>query len=180
MAFGEMRRRFAPKGMQTQPAAADELLIITPADGRRKYRSAPILDEEPIYTPSLPTSVTSADAARYLWVVDEDDVPHALERCPWAMKLKASRLKHSNLTGGSSAYFGGEIWFVDSRTLIINFCSGRYGANSTADQPRIDATVQALVEDGYRVATTGADAENGYLSSRLLVAEPTYLDAMDG
>ena len=180
MGFDGLRKRFALRPMQRPHQAEDELAVVGPADGRRTYQPAPIDEVGLVRTPSLPQSNESADRARYLWVIDQTDVPHALELCEWARSLSSQRLKHSNLTGGSPAYFGGELWFVDPQTLIINFCSGRYGASSQADSAIMDATVQALLEDGYRVATTGRDEENGFLSSRILLGPPAYQSASDG
>ncbi len=125
----------------------------------------------------LPTNTSSANAARYLWVLDAVDLPHAFEHCKWSRGLRSGRLKHSNLTAGGPAYSGGELWFMDANTIIINFCSGRYGAE---DQGTIRTIVDALRHDGYRVATTGIDAESGYASSRILIGAPKFEDGLYG
>ncbi len=168
-----------PRSMRISPSSVDEVLRIEPEDGRLTYQAAPVNKLIVSFAQRLPISDESANEKRYLWVVSNDDAPHALEFCAWATTLSAKKLKHSNLTGGGEAYIGGELWFVDDRTVILNFCSGRYGATSRADLPIMEATICALLKDGYRVATTGPDFENGYPSSKLLTSDPIYMEPVD-
>lgn len=186
MGFDRFRTRFKPRPMLIAANSSLELRVLDTKDGRRNYAPAPAAEDVTL-TESLPRSEPSAATSRYLWVIDDDDTPHALETCLWAaaLGLAEGKIKHSNLTGGDPAYFGGELWFVNSSTIVINFCSGRYGLGlgrdlDASDQERVEATIDALLEDGYTVATTGADPEDGWPSARLLIGEPEYRRREDG
>lgn len=186
MSFDELRSRFQPLEMRIEANNDDELKIIQPGAGRLAYHEPPVDPAAVSFAQSLPTSVESAAPERYLWVVDRADVPHALEHCDWASQLESGCLKHSNLTGGAAAFFGGELWFIDEKSIVINFCSGRYGAgpiegpNAADDEARMAATVAALIEDGYRVATTGQDLESGFLSAPIMIGPIVWQDATNG
>ncbi len=182
MSFTDVRNTFPLKAMRIVPNHADENLLMPTQHGRRRYAPAPAdplglqLAQQP------PTHTEAADESRYLWVITTEDVPHAFERCSWARSLNTDHklLKHSNLTEGRPAHCGGELWFVNESQIIINFCSGRYGATSDADEPLMEAIIDALVYDGYQVCHTGTDKESGYPSSKLLIGCPVYRARQDG
>jgi hypothetical protein len=163
MPFEDLRKRFSDREMQSDAVNIDELRQMAPEDGLLSYIAV-----------SLPQTRDSAKRSRYLWVLTATDLPYALELCVWAKTLESGMLKHSNLTGGGRAYIGGELWFVSEDRLVINFCSGRYGARDDGDMELAGAIIEALVEDGYAVATTGRDEEQGFPSSRVLIGQPEY------
>jgi hypothetical protein len=69
---------------------------------------------------------------RYLWIINHNGLFIILEN---TQNLDASRkvVCHSNITKGEKALQGGELWFLSASNLIINYKSGRYGAE-TEDQ----------------------------------------------
>ncbi len=91
-----------------------------------------------------------------LWVVRGDDVVHAEERCEFATGLESKVIKHTNLTGGTPAFSGGELMFLDAETVVVNGCSGRYGPRNKAE---LQHAVRAFAESGYRVWSMGFDEE---------------------
>ena len=68
--------------------------------------------------------------SRYLWIIDEfgnlsiiletTSNPEAARKC----------VCHSNMTGGREALQGGEVWFLSPKSIVLNFRSGRYGAET--------------------------------------------------
>jgi hypothetical protein len=160
--------------MKIPPNNPDELTLMMPDDGRYSYQAAPIVHPLSCCA-ALPTNIQEAEAtATYLWVLDGSDVPHALERGDWGILRASGALKHSNLTGGNPAYLGGEAWFIDPATMAINFDSGRYGIWDHSEAPIAEAFVEALIDDGYRVATPEPPLEgkNPYL--RYIYGNPVF------
>ena len=52
----------------------------------------------------------------YLWVIDYRGIPYLIES---RMDILDRHLpKHTNLTGGKSAYIGGELWFSDANSIL--------------------------------------------------------------
>jgi hypothetical protein len=109
-------------------------------------------------TPSSEAAtLTQADvAAKRLWAVRQDDVVYAEELCPFGRTLETGVIKHTNLTGGNSAYGGGELLWQDERTLILNGQSGRYGIRSSDEMTAVSV---AFRKSGYHVWSMGYDAE---------------------
>lgn len=87
---------------------------------------------------------------RYLWIINDDGLFLQLEATP---NPKAARkcLCHTNLTAGKKAYQGGELWFVKNDAVVINFSSGRYGAD---ENDQMDAVVEYFEQVGYTVMET--------------------------
>ncbi len=94
-----------------------------------------------------------------LWVVREADVAYAPETCAFGNGLKSKVIKHSNLTGGGSAYSGGEILMLNENTIALNGCSGRYGPRS---EDELLSVANAFKNSGYTVWCTGFDVEAGF------------------
>lgn len=94
--------------------------------------------------------------AAHLWVVRDDDVAHAEERCAFGAALESGIIKHTNLTGGKPAFSGGELVFLDAVTIVVNGCSGRYGPRSKSEMQDV---ARAFAESGYAVWSMGFDDE---------------------
>lgn len=92
----------------------------------------------------------------HLWVVRTDDVVHVPEQCDFGARLASGVVKHTNLTGGTAAFCGGELLFLEDGTIVVNGCSGRYGPRNRAE---LDQIVIAFVESGYGVWSMGFDEE---------------------
>jgi hypothetical protein len=162
--------------MKRKPANSDELKQMTSADGMMDLPAAPADSGQLQVVTQLPDTESAAANARYLWVVRSDDLPLALEECSWGKSLESGTIKHSNLTGGAPAHSGGEIWFCDERTIIVNADSGRYGADSPQE---LEDFVAALRDCGYRVASMGFDIENRTKPNSVLIGDPVWLEPTD-
>lgn len=139
----------------------DECIQMTDGDGLRYLENGPIpLDAElPFLQPPLIDDARADDV--HLWVVRTEDVPFALEKNTFAnakIGLTQHKIKHSNLTGGGSAYCGGEILFLDENILVLSGRSGRYGPKSEAEMYSV---AKAFRESGYYVLSMGWDGEAG-------------------
>lgn len=63
----------------------------------------------------------------YLWVIDKQGEILILLEQTINEKSPRGHICHTNITGGEPAYQGGEMWFIDNTTIVINQKSGRYG-----------------------------------------------------
>ena len=85
-------------------------------------------------------------ATKYIWVITSKGIFIAHEETQGHPNRFRTGLCHSNLTGGKKAYQGGELWFLNDDSIVINFYSGRYGAE-TEEQKR--AVVNYFYSVGY-------------------------------
>lgn len=130
----------------------DQVKQMNPLDGLQQWTDGPGLVERP----SPPLLDRNQTQAARLWVVREDDVAHAEEHCNFGTSLESGVIKHTNLTGGKAAYSGGELLFIDEKTIVVNGCSGRYGPRSKTE---LHQAVLAFAESGYGVWSMGFDEE---------------------
>lgn len=134
----------------------DQRKLLTTEEGLREFDEAP--NEEAAWAPT-PRSEEGAALNRHLWVVTKASVPYALESSPFSQTLESRVIKHTNLTGAKPAITGGEMWFVDGATIIINGCSGRYGPQS---EEQLRSAALAFKSCGFQV---------GYIGYNELLAE---------
>lgn len=130
----------------------NDALQMTEADGLEAW-----VDGEAGTEPEEPGVVAPTPDNLRLWVVTPDDVLHASEECEFARRLgpgSADAVKHSNLTGGGSAYAGGELFFLCEGAIVINGSSGRY---RIATEDEMAAVEKAFTESGYTVWSMGFD-----------------------
>lgn len=137
---------------------SDECTQLTPVGGLLTLRDGPVEAGKP--TPAeLPPLIDDARSNDIcLWVVSSESVPYALEQCDFARNaigLEQNKIKHSNLTGGGPAHCGGEILFLDDRTVAITGRSGRFGPKSAEE---MEAVSKAFCRSGYHVLSMGWDA----------------------
>lgn len=90
----------------------------------------PITGQNSIKPTTLPVSIITEDRptlGKYLWIIDEQGLKVIPESTP---NPYADRkvVCHTNITGGSPALQGGELWFGDDGSVYLNYKSGRYGA----------------------------------------------------
>lgn len=117
------------------------------------------------------------ETKKYLWIIRQIAVPVGLENGPTGRGIAdRQRLSHTNLTGGSAAYCGGELWFRDQSSIALNGGSGRYPPNSLDE---LDAAVHALRCAGYSVACCGWDDERDG-PSRFWRVDESWLGPIDG
>ncbi len=113
--------------------------------------------------PSSIADVNQCNSSKYLWVVALTTFPAALENPSNKITLKGGRLTHTNLTGGVNAHTAGELWFCDSRTIMINGGSSRYTPRSSDELLSVAQTIKSAAEfAGYEVsvASLGWDDES--------------------
>lgn len=97
------------------------------------------------------------DGQKYLWLIGEADVPYSLEKGPLGLSTQRRKLSHTNLSGGSNAHCGGELWFADAERVVMNGGSGRYCPRSAAE---LECIADCMRLAGYKVVSCGWDDEN--------------------
>lgn len=168
-AFSEYRTKYPARPPDlTRMRYEDELREIAKEEGLRELTIAPALDDVRRGMP--PTSSETSDPNKYLWAVEVDRLPFALEDLS-DVSLQRGRLAHTNLTGGRNAHASGEVWFVDVDAIIINGGSSRYPPRSSEELGAIASSFKAC---GYKVASMGwDDGING--PARLLRGSPEWI-----
>lgn len=147
-ALDEFRSRYDARPPEWAPTGL-EGLALTAADGVRMLGPAPARD---VAFGKPPSSRNGACDNRYLWVIDASGVPHVLES---PMQVVGGTLpKHTNLTGGGTAYLGGELWFESASKIYVSGGSGRYPPTS---ETRLDDAVCIFRQFGYNATSLGWD-----------------------
>lgn len=150
-AFAGYRETYPPRLPDlSEITFEDETRQLTTEEGLRNFNVPPCTDV--IFSPP-PTKDGEAAAQKYLWVVSSRSIPFALELLP-SISFKRGRLAHTNLTGGQEAHCGGEVWFIDFTSIVINGGSGRYRPRSPDE---LESAAKAFKESGYKVASMGWD-----------------------
>lgn len=99
---------------------------------------------------------TSRPAATHIWLVLYEDVRLALEEGTSGRTTARGRLAHTNLSGGSPAFAGGELWFRDESSVWLTGGSGRYPPRSAEELDDLSAAYRAA---GFTVCCAGWDSE---------------------
>ncbi len=89
-----------------------------------------------------------ADQQKYLWLVRQENVLLGPEFGPSGLATARKRLSHTNLSGGAEAHAGGELWFKDDCSIVMNGGSSRYEPRSAEE---LRALAVGFVTAGYRV-----------------------------
>lgn len=84
---------------------------------------------------------------RYLWIIDSNGVYFLIEKTP-NDEAQRKKVCHSNITKGKKALQGGELWFIGVKHIVLNFRSGRYGAENL-DQEK--AVIEYFKFLGFKV-----------------------------
>lgn len=128
-----------------------------PHSDRKMGPGEDVFFEEAIYNATdngYPQDVIRTDinnllpTSKYIWVISTFGLFIAFEATPNHPNKNRDTLCHSNLTGGKRAYQGGELWFLDDGTVVINYRSGRYGADIDNEQQKA-AVIQYFQSVGY-------------------------------
>ena len=91
---------------------------------------------------------------KYIWVITGTGLFMVFENTKGPNRNR-SGLCHSNITGGKRAYQGGELCFCRDGSLVLNFRSGRYGAETDTQKAAVVDYFHAV---GYQTAVV-ADEE---------------------
>lgn len=169
MHFGTYRERFPIRRplFRSEPHE-DELRPITTDEGLAFLTPAPASGMK---TGEPPRARGESADSKYLWVVRPDLVPHALEQGENRAVLHRGYLAHTNLTEGRPSHCGGEMWFPDADTVVLNGGSGRYPPDSLEELSEVALAFRAC---GFRVAHMGYDEETAQCA-RFLRGEPQWL-----
>src|SRR5690242_4945869 len=102
---GRAAKQLAPDQIANQ----DQIKPMSNDDGLKLWQDGPVKEDEAPEASRPPMFTAEDDAKKMLWVVQAEDVPYAPETCEFGKKLESRVIKHSNLTGGATAYSGGEM-----------------------------------------------------------------------
>jgi hypothetical protein len=130
----------------------DEKRLLAAPDGVRELSKPPATDLEV----GDPPESFGGGSNKYLWVILPDSLPYVLESGELGKSLSRGAVSHTNLTGGTEAHCGGELWFRDGSSFWICGGSSRYRPRSKAE---LFAVVTAFRGWGYQVASFGWDHE---------------------
>ncbi len=157
MTLDEFCKKYPPNAPRKAADNESELRLLTEEEGMR-YLGHPPAETTTSASPRLSPDVRQG---RHLWVFRETLIPYLLEAAPMASPaLTSGAAKHTNLTGGSPASCGGELWIdpVDAGILYVNGASGRYGPQTP--QQLADA-VTVFESRGFNVVSFGWDEDVG-------------------
>lgn len=158
-AFAEIRTLFGePRPPRlTSKKFDDELVQMQPSEGLYVVREHQVAQ----YSRSavVPDVTEAMKLETHLWVVRIQDCVHAQEYGAFGKKLGNGCIKHTNLTGGDSAFAGGELLWVGDQEVIVNGCSGRYGPQSAEEMA---VAAKSFAKAGYRTWSTGYDHGSGH------------------
>ena len=150
----DFRERYSLRLPQLSYRHDIEMVQLESKDGLRLFEPAPAKN---ILTGRPPMSLNDRGSCRYIWVSDAKSIPYIIES---PVPVIGSNVpKHTNLTGGSEAYLGGEMWFTSEVSLYISGGSGRYPA---ADQLQLKEAVQVFESFDYEVVSLGWDDGTGF------------------
>ena len=147
--FDEFRARYQIRPPRWEPPESEVQLVLK----MKILTSAPATDVLFGYPPGKAPDMRGMHT--YIWVIDDRGIPYILDNP--LDELDGECPKHTNLTGGHSAYVGGEMWFEDADSLWVSGGSGRYHPVS---ETQLGDSVRVFESFGYSVCSLGWDAEN--------------------
>lgn len=110
---------------------------------------------KPYKTPPMSYNELNANPP-FLWVALKNQIKIINEKAKATTRLTLKKAKHTNISGGSKAYSGGELWFISKNTVILNGCSGRYGPRSEA---QLNEIIDVFKATGWITISPGWDDE---------------------
>ena len=88
----------------------------------------------------------------FLWVIDSTSIKIIYEKTRNVLRSAARPEKpwvcHTNITGCSKAYIGGEMYFCEDGNIYVNFKSDRYGRPETEEKKQV--AIQYMIDVGYK------------------------------
>ena len=160
-AFDKYRAQYGPmrKPVESRINHPDDCAQLNSTNGLKELEDGPVAHGVPVPTSSVcPLDFSMDMPDKHIWAVRAADVVYALENCPFGKTLDAGSIKHTNLTGGSSAFVGGELRFLMEGVIVVNGCSGRYPVR---DDHEMRALGRAFLDSGHHVWCMGYDPEAG-------------------
>lgn len=83
---------------------------------------------------------------KYLWVIDDQYELYLLPEITQNPEGDRGHVCHTNITGGSPARHGGELWYGKDNIVFINNASGRF---FTLDTNEWAAIIKVFIEAGH-------------------------------
>ena len=74
----------------------------------------------------------------FLWILDTEGIKILWENTENLLDVASREVKHTNITGGGSAFHGGELFFSADNKIYVNNQSDRYGDSA---KDHWDATI---------------------------------------
>jgi hypothetical protein len=142
--------KYPPHEQRRVSANADEDRQLGPSDGVNVFTSPPAVG---------PPGDPDKSDNRHLWVFRPADAPYVLETAPLvAPRLASGVAKHTNLTGGTTASCGGELWIdeANQNRLYVNGASGRYGPTT---RQQLEDAIDVFQSFGFEVVSFGWNDE---------------------
>lgn len=88
----------------------------------------------------------------FLWVIDSTSIKIIYEKTRNILRSSVRPEKpyvcHTNITGCSKAYIGGEMYFCEDGNIYVNFKSDRYGRPETEEKKQM--AIQYMIDVGYQ------------------------------
>jgi len=151
MELNEFLEKYPPHDPYRLPGHPDEQRLLRAEDGVHALVTPPASCDRRAVPAEEP------DEGRHLWVFWPAGIPYVEELAPRvAPALVNGKAKHTNLTGGSKASCGGELWVdpVEADRLYVNGCSGRYGPRT---REQLEEAVEVFRSQGFRPESFGWD-----------------------
>ena len=142
MTFEEFRRKYPARQSKRPVTHPQHALLLDSDDGLARMSD---VSGCLMAVMGALTNIDEAKIHRYLWVYREFDEVRGLECCSFAALFPNGWIKHTNLTGNTTARSGGEMWILDDATVVLNGSSGRYGPD----------TEEGLIDAGKVLSTFG-------------------------
>ena len=122
-----------------RPAGRNEAVMLRRGDGLQTRQSG--FFDNVIY------GTHGDNKTRYLWTIDKRGINLALEQTP--MPTDRGFIVHTNIS--RRAAIGGEAWFKDGKTVVLNAGSGRFGYEAGITSGQWKAAQEYWQLLGYRV-----------------------------
>lgn len=118
-------------------------------DGRDNKRPNPFV-ELTVSELDLLLKGTSLREKCFLWVIDHESIKIIYENTRNSLRSSIGKpyVCHTNITGCSKAFIGGEMYFCENGNIYVNFKSDRYGRPETDDKKRM--AIKYMSDAGYK------------------------------
>lgn len=145
--FGRSLRTKEKKMLDGETQYDPFIDVIHPAENNGHPKDVVFVSQEEI---EIHIEVTGRFQEKsYLWVIDETMIRIVREKTRNVLRTHdPNHVCHTNLTGGSPAHVGGEMFFAEDGRIFINPFSDRYGGTNISPE-QWEATKAYFISVGY-------------------------------